>query len=224
MAKEIELLGAELSRLARNEADQIRISHLVQVLDDQYNLLGKIKNEPGIRQIIQQFMDRLVAAYGDLSLIREKRILDIACGSRTSKAPTAIYVNTPFGEGKIKIPAPKGYTALFEPWFCRTLLGLEGHPVGVDKGNLDGEGFEHYQADLGREGALDFLPIHSFDALQDSRLFGSPEFTTQFPERSDRLKVAEEIIKQERRLLKTGGIVIHSDAENLTGMKVVFRE
>jgi len=75
--------------------------------------------------------------------------------------------------------------------------------------------FAHYRADLGRIGALDFLPDRSFDALQDSRLFGSPEFTAQFPDQADRLKIAQEIKSQEQRLLKTDGIMIHSDADAL---------
>jgi hypothetical protein len=67
---------------------------------------------------------------------------------------------------------------------------------------------------------LDFLPDRSFDAIQDSRLFGSPEFTAQFPNQADRLKVAQEIRRQEQRLLKLDGIVIHSDAEALLRSKV----
>lgn len=124
-------------------------------------------------------------------------------------------MNTPFGERRIHIPSPEGYTAQFEPWFCRLLLEFGAHPVGIDLGNLDGEVFEHYRVDLALPGALNFLPDHSFDAVHDSRLFGSPEFTAQFPNRDDRLKVAEEIWKQEQRLLKDNGIVIHSDARAL---------
>jgi hypothetical protein len=88
-------------------------------------------------------------------------------------------------------------------------------PVGIDFGDLEGELFIHYQVDLGKMGALDFLPDHSFDAIQDSRLFGSPEFTAKFPRQADRLKVAQEIKRQEQRLLKIGGIIIHSDASGL---------
>jgi hypothetical protein len=80
---------------------------------------------------------------------------------------------------------------------------------------LEQELFRHYQVDLGLTGALNFLPEHSFDAVQDSRLFGSPEFTAQFPNHSDRLQVAKEIKSQEQRLLKPDGIVIHSDAQAL---------
>jgi hypothetical protein len=85
-------------------------------------------------------------------------------------------------------------------------------PVGIDFGDLEHEDFEHYRVDIGKTGALDFLPNQSFDAVQDSRLFGSSEFTAQFPNPADRLKVAQEIRRQEQRLLKADGIVIHSDA------------
>jgi hypothetical protein len=111
--------------------------------------------------------------------------------------------------------ASKNYTALFEPWFCRILFELGANPVGVDFGDLEHEAFEHYQVDLGKPGALDYLPDHSFDAIQDSRLFGSPEFTAQFPNPADRFKVAQEIRRQEERLLKESGIIIHSDTAAL---------
>jgi hypothetical protein len=148
-------------------------------------------------------------------MLKDKRVLDIACGSSTSKAPAFVFVNTPFGEQRIPIAHADGYTAQFEPWFCRILLALGAVPVGIDLGNLEGETFEHYHVDLGQPGALYFLPDHSFDAVHDSRLFGSPEFTAQFPNQEDRLRVAAEIRRQEQRLLKPGGKVIHSDAANL---------
>jgi hypothetical protein len=111
--------------------------------------------------------------------------------------------------------ATQGYTAQFEPWFCRMLVELDANPVGIDFGDLAREVFEHYRVNLGQKGALDFLPSHSFDAVQDSRLFGSPEFTAQFPNQADRLKVAQEIRRQEQRLLKADGLIIHSDADEL---------
>jgi hypothetical protein len=92
---------------------------------------------------------------------------------------------------------------------------LGGDPIGIDFGDLEGEVFEHYQVDLGKIGALDFLPAYSFDAVQDSRLFGSPEFTAQFTNQADRLKIAQEIRQQEQRLLKANAIIIHSDADTL---------
>lgn len=144
-----------------------------------------------------------------------KRILDIACGSNTSRAPSFVYIDTPFGETRIPLPHSQGYTAQFEPWFCRILLEVGADPVGIDLGDLEAETFEHYPVDLGLEGGLDFLPSHSFDAVQDSRLFGSPEFTARFPDRASRLKVARELRNQEKRLLRPDGITVHSDAEAL---------
>ena len=123
-------------------------------------------------------------------------------------------IDTPFGQKTIG-RSKQGYTAQFEPWFCRILFELGAKPVGVDFGDLEAEAFEHYRVDLGRIGALGFLPDPSFDAVQDSRLFGSPEFTAQFPEQADRLNIAQEIKQHEQRLLMANGIVIHSDADAL---------
>jgi hypothetical protein len=190
------------------------MADVIAALDAKYDLAAKIALEAGVEEIIEQMVGRIASAFGRLSNVRGKRILDIACGSNTSRAPSSIYINTPFGEKRIG-RAKKGYTAQFEPWFCRILLELRANPVGVDFGDLGGEEFEHYRVDLGQRGALNFLPGRSFDAVQDSRLFGSPEFTAQFPKRADRLRVAQEIRREEQRLLKADGIVIHSDAKEL---------
>jgi len=96
-------------------------------------------------------------------------------------------------------------------------LELGADPVGIDIGDLEAESFEHYAVDLGLPSGLDFLPSHSFDALQDSRLFGSPEFTARFPDRDSRLKVARALRDQEKRLLKADGVIVHSDAKALRG-------
>ena len=160
-----------------------------------YDLHKKLTREPGVAEIIQQMAGRLAHSFERLSDLKDKRILDIACGSNTSKMPKSIYVNTPFGE--LSMGGKRGYTALFEPWLCRMLFHLGAKPVGVDFGDLEREDFEHHRVDLGKPGALNFLSGSSFDAVQDSRLFGSPEFTAQFPVLADRLRVAEEILRQE---------------------------
>ena len=206
-----ERLIAKLSRLWKDQQDHILILKTIQALNTRYDLNRKIAQEPGVEEIIKQMFGRLANSFERLSNIQNKKILDIACGSNTSKAPASLYINTPFGKKTIE-RASRGYTAQFEPWFCRILLELGANPVGVDFGDLESEVFVHYRVNLGKIGVLDFLPDHSFDAVQDSRLFGSPEFTAQFPDQADRLKIAQEIRQQEQRLLKADGIVIHSDA------------
>jgi hypothetical protein len=206
-------LISNLGLLWEDPKDRILFSKTILALNASYGLSRKMEKEPGVAEIIEQMAGRLANAYRRLSNIQNKKILDIACGSNTSKLPASLYMNTRFGE--ISIGASRGYTALFEPWFCRILFELGAIPVGVDFGDLEQEIFTHYQVDLGKTGALDFLPDRSFDGIQDSRLFGSPEFTAQFPDRIDRIKVAKEIMRQEQRLLKTGGIIIHSDATAL---------
>ena len=207
-------LIAKLSLLWADEQDHVQLANLIRALNARYDLMGKAALERGVVEILTQMMSRLAQAFDRLSSIKGQQILDIACGSNTSQAPALLRIDTPFGETKIG-RSRQGYTAQFEPWFCKILLELEAHPVGIDFGDLEHETFTHYRVDLGRAGALDFLLSHSFDAIQDSRLFGSPEFTAQFPNQADRLKVAQEIRRQEQRLLKIGGVIIHSDAATL---------
>ncbi len=208
-------LLAHLTRLAQTPPEKDIASAALAALDQKYALTAKIARVPGLKEILLQLAGRIYQAYGAFTRVKGQRILDIACGSNTSRAPSSVFVDTPFGEHRIPIPSTEGYTAQFEPWFCRLLVELGAQPVGVDRGELKGEVFEHYNVDLGLPGALNFLPDRSFDAIQDSRLFGSPEFTAQFPHSSDRLKIAAEIWRQEQRLLKAGGIIIHSDAAAL---------
>lgn len=206
-----QLIG-KLERLWDDPQEHSLLTKTIRALEVQNGLSAKIAQEPGVEEIIAQMVGRLAGTIGKLSTLPGKKILDIACGSNSSKAPALFKINTPFGKMTLGRP-PKGYTALFEPWFCRILSKLGADPVGVDFGDLEAEAFTYYQIDLGKAGALDFLPDHSFDGIQDSRLFGSPEFTAQFPNYSDRLQVAREISRQEGRLLKTDGIIIHSDAQ-----------
>jgi len=207
-------LIAQLNRLLKDEPDRFLLANTIRALNTHYDLNRKMTKEPGVEEIIKQMFGRLANSFERLSDIQNKKILDIACGSNTSKAPASLHIDTPFGDITLR-RSSKGYTSQFEPWFCRILLELGAQPVGVDFGDLEQEVFGHYRVDLGKIGALDFLPEHSFDAVQDSRLFGSPEFTAQFPNQADRLKIAREIKRQEQRLLIVNGIVIHSDANAL---------
>jgi SAM-dependent methyltransferase len=166
---------------------------VLAALDARYGLARKRAAEPDIDRVLREFVGRLRAAFGSLEAVRGKRILDIACGSNSSRSPDT-------GER----------TAVFEPWFCRLLLELGADSVGLDAGDLEGERFEHHRVDLSRIGALDFLPDASFDGIQDSRLFGSPEFLALLP-RSQHAPIKAELRRQEKRLLKPGGVIIHSD-------------
>ena len=202
MGTTLEEQITSISRLVSSPVDQELISATIKALDNRYALAWKIEQEPGLKGIIQELIGRIYLAYGTFSRVRGQRILDIACGSNTSKYPSR---------------ESEGYTALFEPWFCRILLELGAEPVGLDMGDLEQETFEHYHVDLGQPDALNILQERSFDAIQDSRLFGSPEFTAQFPNLADRVSVAARIWQQEQRLLKPGGVIIHSDAAELIG-------
>ena len=189
--------GAEVDRLAssaRTPVERTLLSRAIQELDERHDLGRKTARERELASILEEFIGRIQRAFGSLERVRGKRILDIASGSNSSRSPST---------GK--------RAALFEPWFARLLLELGAEPVALDSGDLDGERFEHHRVDLGQPGALDFLPDASFDGVQDSRLFGSPEFRKAYPRRRDHERVKAEIARQERRLLKSDGVLIHSD-------------
>lgn len=209
--KRRDRLIANLGRLIVDDQERALVAKTIEALEGSYRLNEKMAVEPRVGEIIEEMFGRLFDAFGSLARIQNKKILDIACGSNTSLVPGRLHIDTPFGEIRIG-GARRGYAAQFEPWFCRILLELGAEPVGVDMGDLEAEAFTHYRVDLAQFGALDFLPSHSFDAVQDSRLFGSPEFTAHVPERAERWKIASEILRLEGRLLKPGGITIHSDA------------
>lgn len=180
--------------LARDAAGRDALSRALSTLDRDFDLVAKARREPYVGTVLEEFVTRLQSGFGSLAALRGKRILDIACGSSSSRSPET-------GER----------TAAFEPWFCRLLYELDADAVGVDAGDLDGERFEHYNADLAHVGALDFLPDASFDGIQDSRLFGSPEFRALVPNERMRDAIKAELRRQERRLLKRGGVIIHTD-------------
>ena len=183
-----------LASPAGTPAERARLRRAVKALDERHELGRKIASEAELTAILEEFIGRLQRAFGSLAQVRGKRILDIASGSNSSRSPTT---------GK--------RTARFEPWFARLALELGAEPVALDSGDLEDERFEHHHVDVGRPGALDFLPGASFDGVQDSRLFGSPEFRKAYPRRRDHERVKSEIARQERRVLKPDGVLIHSD-------------
>ena len=178
--------------LGRTPSDRELLGRALRELDVRHRLASKIAAEPNLAAIMTEFVSRLMDAFGPLSTIRGQAVLDIACGSNSSRSP-----------------ATGLRTAEFEPWMCRLLLELGARPVGIDIGDLADEAFVHHRVDLGVPGALDFLATGSFDAVHESRLFGSPEFRAAHGRATERIR--REIHRQERRLLRSGGILIHSD-------------
>ncbi len=178
--------------LGRTAPDRALLNRALGELDSRHRLVPKIAAAPNLGAIMTEFVTRLVDAFGSLSAIRGQTVLDIACGSSSSRSPVT---------GR--------QTSEFEPWMCRLLLELGAHPVGLDIGDNAAEAFEHHRIDLGVRGALNFLATGSFDAIHESRLFGSPECRSAYGRATERIR--REVHRQERRLMRPGGIIIHSD-------------
>ncbi|MFI5226446.1 MAG: hypothetical protein ACHQ3P_07195 [Candidatus Limnocylindrales bacterium] len=183
---------APLVELGRTASDRALLARALRDLDTDHALGSKMTVEPNLTTVIAEFVARLLDAFDSLDALRGLRVLDIACGSNSSRSPVTHRV-----------------TVEFEPWMCRVLAALGAEPVGLDIGDLEAETFEHHRVDLGIRGALDILPSRSFDAIHESRLFGSPEFRATYATSTERIRA--EIHSQERRLLKPGGILIHRD-------------
>jgi hypothetical protein len=186
-----DALGQVLA-LGRTAADRALLARALGKLDASHGLAAKIAAQPNLAAIMTEFVIRLMDAFGSLSASDGLAVLDVACGSSSSRSPVT---------GR--------RTPEFEPWMCRLLLELGAHPVGLDIGDNAGETFAHHRVDLAVAGALDFLATGTFDAIHESRLFGSPEFRAAHGDATERIR--REIHRQERRLLRPGGILIHSD-------------
>ena len=181
-----------LTALGRTTSDRELLAGALHEVDVRHRLASKIAAEPNLAAIMTELVNRLMDAFGPLAAIRDLTVLDIACGSNSSRSP-----------------ATGLRTAEFEPWMCRLVMELGARPVGIDIGDLAGEAFVHHRVDLGLPGALDFLATGSFDSVHESRLFGSPEFRAAHGRDTERIR--REIHRQERRLLRRGGVLIHSD-------------
>jgi hypothetical protein len=103
-ANQLDQLIDRLSPLWADPRERGLLAKMVQALDDRYGLSGKIALEPGVADILDQMTGRLAGAFGNLSSLHGLKILDIACGSNSSRAPAAVHVNTPFGRLTLSPP------------------------------------------------------------------------------------------------------------------------
>ena len=60
---------------------------VLSALDEKYGLERKRAAEPGVDRVLGEFSDRLTRAFGSVEGVRGKRVLDIACGSNSSRSP-----------------------------------------------------------------------------------------------------------------------------------------
>ncbi len=178
------------------EKDSTLYQQLLKTLDEKYKL-GETTNEVPIILAL----DRVALAWGSLENVKGKRILDIGCGARSETFETDEFNKLDVKEGK----AP---SRSFEPWFCRALHELGADTVGIDIGNLKGEEFEHYEVNITKPGALNFLPDKSFDGINLHLVLSSPElglWTTSSGDERAKQNIADELKKQMKRLLKDDG-------------------
>lgn len=184
---------------------------------------------------ISDIISNLQRIYGSLENLKDKKVLDLGCGSTISeRAATLIkeisqqklqgigeHNNPLYRELQQILPfdilmdidfKTGKYSRTFEPWFDRVLVELGAIPVGIDTGNLEGENFEHYNIDLSQKGSLDVFPDKSFDAVHSRLLFSSPALENIFS-KGKIISMRDELLSQAKRLIKDDGKII-SDNDN----------
>lgn len=162
-------------------------------------ILNKLMKKYGETIYTREIADKielLKRRFGNLSNVKNKRILDIGCGAKFGTRETNNYGR------KEKNPSRP-----WEPWLCRILVELGARPVGIDLGDNEGEEFEHYKVDLSKIGALNFLPEKSFDGVNMTFFLSSPHLETMTNE-EDRENIKKEMENQIKRLLKEDGKII----------------
>ena len=168
--------------------------------------------EAHVMSLAMTHLSRLKDLFGNCTgCLEGKKVLDIACGSRTSYTDFGIF-------------SKKGN---LEPWLCRALHKCGARAIGMDIGNNDGEPFEHHWADLTEKGTLGrlFGQTHdsSFDAIVVSMFIGelSPILQMMTNE-AKRSEMKNEIFAEAVRLLKEGGWFLYEfDAYRKANGKLV---
>ncbi|GEM_PF-2851688 len=192
---------------------------LEKKFDECCDLLEKKYGKGFSRVLIKFKLEKVVKLFGGLGQLNGKKILDLGCGSSLPKWAEN-YKQQLYSKDKDEayrtaadlirrgIPEELTWGREYEPWLDRALFELGVSPVGIDIGNLHDELFEHYELDLTKEGALDFLPDQSFDGINMSQLLSSPTIK-QNKESFERTK--NELERQSKRLLKKEGRFIEWD-------------
>ncbi len=203
--------------LDKRDEDQELIKEAVRKTCEKYDYDDQI--------MIQSVLEEVLEEFGSLDNLKGKRILDLGCGhvvKEENASNIKILKTDSFEKDKYKpedlqkmhslVLEENAYDSLisenreFEPWLCRVLKELGAEPVGIDIGNLEGEEFEHYQIDLTKKGALDFLPSESFDLIFSRLLASSPQLEFMIDKGEIDILMVE-LEKQANRLMKVGGKV-----------------
>ncbi len=163
-------------------------SQEVEELQHKLEVIYKTKDDFPV--VLEEILKPVQKAFGSLSDVKGKRILDLGCGSNLTFYQT---------DGRH-----------FEPWFCRALKELGADVIGVDRHPPLPENFEYHQIDLVTNlNGLSVFREHSFDGINIAAFFDAPDlqshFLASFPHRLNYEKYAlfqTELGQQIKRLLK----------------------
>ncbi|MDO8594266.1 MAG: hypothetical protein Q7R93_02005 [bacterium] len=221
----VEPYGSEkiAAAIGKTPEEVAFIQKAVASLEEEYGI-----DEDSIGEKLLLFSHKLRQTFGSFANLKGKKILDLGCGSTVSpkaefliqelvairKQGGNVEKNPYYRELQTLVPPEVdidfdtgAYSRLYEPWLDRLLVELGAEPVGIDVGHLEGEKFTHHNVDLGKKGALDFLPDHSFDGVHSKLLLCSPQMEV-LGHAGAQKTIERELDAQTKRLLKPEGKVI----------------
>lgn len=133
--------------------------------------------------------------------LKGKRIVDIGCGSRNACMTDSMMGNAGMKE--------------FEPWLCRIAHEAGARVTGVDIQPLDGEEFEHFQADMENNRPLRRFTGGAFDIVVSQRMTGggadSSNISPALRKANGQNTVLFRLFSEARRLLREGGVFVHNN-------------
>lgn len=177
----------------------------IRQLYKKYQLSETDPSRPSITPLLEEYLARTCNAFQktpDAFAEADITILDIGCGSRTSRDPSTA--------SDFEDMTP---TRMFEPWGGRLLNQLGVNVIGIDQGEQAAELFPIHQLDISKADALHILPDHIADGIVMSRVLGSPEMMMNTT-RDERLALRDNLRVEFDRLLKSEGVIIYSDTNN----------
>lgn len=163
--------------------------------NDEEELKKKLADKYGEKIVEEDWLKiltQLTVLLNCIGSLKGKTVLDLGCGCNYSS----------FDSDRNR--AGETYSA----WLCRALHELGERSIGVDKGNLEGELFEHYGGvNLTLPGSLDFIQDYSIDIANARLFFSSPELNS--------LKcptgIKQILLPQLERIVKPDGYLVLSE-------------
>ncbi len=195
--------GFELDRHGRGSAKDVLldvISKPATLQELAQRIAAKYGDEMFCYSVIMTILKKMGAKREDLRILRDKKVLDLGCGS---------------------VLSIDNFNGGFDPWLCRCLHEIGAEVIGIDVYKQVREAFKSFEKDLSVPGGLNFLADASFDFVVCKSLLSFTldvdehlsDFLFDDTDKKTRENMRNEIFLQTKRLLREGGLFIATDGD-----------